>query len=71
MLRQTYTPAMWSVEQRSADWFYGNTNPERPREFRGPCISLVSVTLMGGRDMLREVLRRQESMTPQVPHAAE
>jgi hypothetical protein len=71
MLRQTYAPTKWSVEQRSADWFYGHTNPERPREFRGPCISLVSVTLMGARAMLREALRRQESMTPQVPRVAE
>jgi hypothetical protein len=46
MLRQTCALTMWSVEQRSADWFYGNTNPERPRGLRGPCISLVCVTLM-------------------------
>ena len=64
MPRQTFALNGWSVEQRGEYWWYGDTYRDRPDQFRGPYSSMTSVTLMIAREMVREVIRRRERLSP-------
>lgn len=62
MPRQVFMLAQWSVEQRGSRWFYGNPYRDEKEDFKGPYCSLVSVTLALSRELMKEVLRRQQRM---------
>jgi hypothetical protein len=61
-MRQGFALNSWTVEQRGSYWYYGETYRDERDAYRGPYSSLVSVTLMIAREMIREVARRKKRM---------
>jgi hypothetical protein len=61
MPKSTFALNHWTAEQRgNGYWYYGDTYRDRPDQFRGPYSSMASVTLMLAREMMKEIVRRQE-----------
>jgi hypothetical protein len=66
MPKSTFALNHWTAEQRgNGYWYYGDTYRDRPDQFRGPYSSMTSVTLMIAREMMKEIVRRQERMNHQ------
>lgn len=66
MPKSRFALTMWTAEQRgNGYWYYGDTYRDRPDQFRGPYTSMTSVTLMIAREMMKEIVRRQERMNHQ------
>jgi hypothetical protein len=70
MPRDAFMLSQWTVEQRGSYWYYGDPYRDEKAKFKGPYSSLASVTLMLGRELLKEVQRRQKRMV-QPPSPAE
>lgn len=69
MPKQVFMLSQWTVEQRGSAWFYGDPYRDEKADFKGPYCSLVSVTMALGRELMKEVIRRQRRM--EATHAAE
>jgi hypothetical protein len=58
--RRKFALTAYSVERRDHGWYYGRPF-DPPKDYRGPYLSLASVTLVIARQLRREIERRDFS----------
>jgi hypothetical protein len=60
--RRKYALANFIVELRDRGWYYGQQF-DPPSNYRGPYVSVASVSLMVAREVRKEVERRHRAVT--------